>query len=71
MKLLLDTHIFLWLIKDSDRLSNKYRKIKNYPCRVGNAHSTTVNFIFVSISYANRCKYQTGKLKIILSKMFY
>ena len=54
MRLLLDTHIFLWLIDDSDRLSNKYRQI---------IHNLD-NEIFLSVVSIWECviKYQTGKL---------
>ncbi len=31
MKLLLDTHIFLWLIDDNQRLSQKYRQAIQNP----------------------------------------
>lgn len=54
MKLLLDTHIFLWLIDDSQRLSNEYRQI------IQNPH----NEKFLSVVSIWECviKYQTGKL---------
>ena len=31
MKLLLDTHIFLWLINDNERLSKRYRQAIQNP----------------------------------------
>ena len=54
MRLLLDTHIFLWLIDDSDRLSNKYRQEIQNPN----------NEKFLSVVSIWECviKYQTGKL---------
>ena len=54
MKLLLDTHIFLWLIDDSKRLSNKFRQEIQNPN----------NEKFLSVVSVWECviKYQTGKL---------
>ena len=54
MRILIDTHIFLWLIDDSKRLSNKYRQI---------IHNLD-NDIFLSVVSVWECviKYQTGKL---------
>ena len=54
MRILIDTHIFLWLIEDSRRLSNKYRQI---------IHNLD-NEIFLSVVSVWECviKYQTGKL---------
>ena len=54
MRILIDTHIFLWLIDDSKRLSNKYRQI---------IHNLD-NEIFLSVVSVWECviKYQTGKL---------
>jgi PIN domain nuclease of toxin-antitoxin system len=54
MKLLLDTHIFLWFINDDSRLSNSLRhEIKN-----------SNNEIFLSVVSIWECviKYQLGKL---------
>ena len=54
MRILIDTHIFLWLIDDSKRLSNKYRQI---------IHNLD-NDIFLSVVSVWECviKYQAGKL---------
>ena len=54
MRILIDTDIFLWLIDDSKRLSNKYRQI---------IHDLD-NEIFLSVVSVWKCviKYQTGKL---------
>ena len=54
MRILIDTHIFLWLIDDSDRLSNKYRQEIQNPN----------NEKFLSVVSIWECviKYQTGKL---------
>lgn len=54
MRILLDTHIFLWLIDDSKRLSDKFRQdIYNLD-----------NEIFLSVVSVWECviKYQIGKL---------
>ncbi len=54
MRLLLDTHIFLWLISDHPRLSEKIcRQIKN-----------SNNEVFLSVVSVWECviKYQLGKL---------
>ena len=54
MRILLDTHIFLWLIDDSKRLSDRYRQI---------IHNLD-NEIFLSVVSIWECviKYQVGKL---------
>jgi PIN domain nuclease of toxin-antitoxin system len=54
MRILLDTHIFLWLINDEKRLSDKYRQI---------IHNLD-NEIFLSVVSIWECaiKYQIGKL---------
>ena len=54
MKLLLDTHIFLWLIDDDKRLSDRYRQI---------IHNLD-NEIYLSVVSIWECviKYQIGKL---------
>lgn len=54
MRILLDTHIFLWLIEDNKRLSDRYRReIYNLD-----------NEIFLSVVSIWECvvKYQIGKL---------
>ncbi|MEL6908884.1 MAG: type II toxin-antitoxin system VapC family toxin [Cyanobacteria bacterium J06643_13] len=54
MRILLDTHIFLWLIDDSRRLSDKYRQAIQDPN----------NEKFLSVVSVWECviKYQIGKL---------
>ncbi|VEP14679.1 PilT protein domain protein [Hyella patelloides LEGE 07179] len=54
MRILLDTHIFLWLIDDSKRLSDKFRQ---------DIHNLD-NEIFLSVVSIWECviKYQIGKL---------
>ena len=54
MKILLDTHIFLWLIDDSEKLSNKFRQAIQDPN----------NEKFLSVISIWECviKYQIGKL---------
>ncbi len=54
MRLLLDTHIFLWLINNNSRLSNKYRQEIQNP----------KNEKFLSVVSLWECviKYQIGKL---------
>lgn len=54
MRLLLDTHIFLWLINDNSRLSSKYRQEIQNPN----------NEKFLSVVSLWECviKYQIGKL---------
>jgi PIN domain nuclease of toxin-antitoxin system len=54
MRILLDTHIFLWLVDDSQRLSDRYRQI---------IHNLD-NEIFLSVVSIWECtiKYQIGKL---------
>ena len=54
MKLLLDTHIFLWLIDDDQRLSEQYRQAIQNPN----------NEKFLSVASIWECviKYQIGKL---------
>lgn len=54
MKILLDTHIFLWLIDDSEKLSNKFRQMIQDPN----------NEKFLSVISIWECviKYQIGKL---------
>ncbi len=54
MKLLLDTHIFIWLIKEDDRLNKAFFEAIN------NAN----NEVFLSVASVWECviKYQLGKL---------
>lgn len=54
MRILLDTHIFLWLVDDSKRLSDKFRQ---------DIHDLD-NEIFLSVVSIWECviKYQVGKL---------
>jgi PIN domain nuclease of toxin-antitoxin system len=54
MRILLDTHIFLWLIEDNKRLSDNYRQ----------AIHDLDNEIFLSVVSIWECviKYQIGKL---------
>ena len=54
MRILLDTHIFLWLIDDDKRLSDRYRQI---------IHNLD-NEIYLSVVSIWECviKYQIGKL---------
>ena len=54
MRILLDTHIFLWLVDDSERLSDRYRQV---------IHNLD-NEIFLSVVSILECtiKYQIGKL---------
>ena len=54
MRILLDTHIFLWLIDDSKRLSDSFRQV---------IHNLD-NEIFLSVVSTWECviKYQIGKL---------
>ena len=54
MRILIDTHIFLWLIDDSNRLSDRYRQI---------IHNLD-NEICLSVVSIWECviKYQVGKL---------
>ena len=54
MKLLLDTHIFLWLIDDDKRFSDRYRQ----------AIQNSNNEKFLSVASIWECviKYQIGKL---------
>ena len=63
MKLLLDTHIFLWFISGSDRLSAKHRQeIVNLD-----------NEVFLSVISVWECtiKYQLGKLPLPESPEIY
>ena len=55
MRILLDTHIFLWSINDNKRLSERYRQI---------IHNLD-NEIFLSVVSIWECviKYQIGKLE--------
>jgi len=54
MRILLDTHIFLWLVDDDKRLSERYRQI---------IHNLD-HEIFLSVVSIWKCviKYQIGKL---------
>ena len=63
MKLLLDTHIFLWLVDDSKRLSDRNRQI---------IHNLD-NEIFLSVVSIWECviKYQVGKLNFSSSPEIY
>ncbi len=63
MKLLLDTHIFLWFISGNERLSQKYfQEISNLD-----------NEVFVSVISIWECtiKYQLGKLPLPKSPEIY
>lgn len=63
MKLLLDTHIFLWLINDNPRLSDSYRQAIQNPN----------NEKFLSVVSIWECviKYQIGKLNFPSSPEIY
>ena len=63
MKLLLDTHIFLWLIDDDERLSEQYRQAIQNPN----------NEKFLSVISIWECviKYQIGKLNFPSSPEIY
>ena len=63
MKLLLDTHIFLWFISGNERLSEKYRQ----------EISNLDNDVFVSVISIWECtiKYQLGKLPFPKSPEIY
>jgi PIN domain nuclease of toxin-antitoxin system len=54
MKLLLDTHIFLWLINDDQRLSEQYRQAIQDP--------NNEKFLSVISIWECAIKYQIGKL---------
>ena len=54
MKLLLDTHIFLWLINDNERLSDRYRQAIQNP--------NNEKFLSVVSIWECTIKYQIGKL---------
>lgn len=63
MRILLDTHIFLWLLDDDKRLSKQYRQI---------IHDLD-NEIFLSVVSIWECviKYQVGKLNFPNSPEIY
>ena len=63
MKILVDTHIFLWLVDDSKRLSDRNRQI---------IHNLD-NEIFLSVVSIWECviKYQVGKLNFPSSPEIY
>ena len=63
MKILVDTHIFLWLVDDSKRLSDRNRQI---------IHNLD-NEIFLSVVSIWECviKYQVGKLNFSSSPEIY
>lgn len=63
MRILIDTHIFLWLINDNPRLSNRKRQI---------IHDLD-NEIFLSVVSMWECviKYQVGKLNFSISPAVY
>jgi PIN domain nuclease of toxin-antitoxin system len=63
MKIILDTHIFLWLISDSDRLSSAKRRFIGDP----------YNEIFLSVAsfWEVIIKYQSGKLSLPQSPEIY
>lgn len=63
MRILLDTHIFLWLVDDDKRLSDRYRQI---------IHNLD-NEIFLSVVSIWECviKYQIGKLDFPSSPEIY
>ena len=54
MKLLLDTHIFLWLIDDNKRLSEQYRQAIQHP--------RNEKYLSVVSIWECAIKYQIGKL---------
>lgn len=56
MKLLLDTHIFLWLIDDPQRLSERYRQAIQNP--------NNEKFLSVASIWECLIKYQSGKLNL-------
>ena len=56
MKLLLDTHIFLWLIDDAQRLSERYRQAIQDP--------NNEKFLSVASIWECLIKYQIGKLNV-------
>ena len=63
MRILIDTHIFLWLVDDNRRLSDQYRQI---------IHNLD-NEIFLSVVSIWECvlKYQIGKLNFPYSPATY
>ena len=63
MRILIDTHIFLWLINDNPRLSNRKRQIIY----------DLDNEIFLSVVSMWECviKYQVGKLNFPISPAIY
>ncbi|AFZ35086.1 PilT protein domain protein [Stanieria cyanosphaera PCC 7437] len=63
MRILLDTHIFLWLIEDNKRLSDRYRQAIQNPN----------NEKFLSVVSIWECviKYQIGKLNFPSSPEIY
>lgn len=63
MKILLDTHIFLWLIDNDNRLNSQWRNEINNPD----------NQIFLSVASVWECiiKYQIGKLTFPQSPEIY
>ena len=63
MKLLLDTHIFLWLIHDNERLSEEYRQAIQNP--------NNEKFLSVVSIWESVIKYQVGKLNFPSSPEIY
>jgi PIN domain nuclease of toxin-antitoxin system len=63
MKLLLDTHIFLWLIDDDERLSDFFRSQLTNP--------NNENFLSVASLWECVIKYQLGKLSFPHSPAIY
>ena len=61
MKILLDTHIFLWLITNNSRLDER--------CR--NAISDRENEVYLSVVWEAMIKYQLGKLPLPESPEIY
>jgi PIN domain nuclease of toxin-antitoxin system len=63
MRIILDTHIFLWLISDSDQLSSQKKGVISNPN----------NEVFLSVASIWECviKYQSGKLALPQSAEIY
>ena len=63
MKLLLDTHIFLWLVNNDSRLSTKHRQAIQNP--------NNEKFLSVVSMWECIIKYQVGKLNFPISPAIY
>ena len=63
MKLLLDTHVFLWLIENNKRLSDRYRQAIQNP--------NNEKYLSVVSVWECTIKYQVGKLKFPSSPEIY